>query len=71
MNTSYEPTDYNDLIAGNSGSSIVYANTAKADTDKNGGSYQENNKNIKRPHSRPGSSFITLPRPRPVISGKS
>lgn len=71
MNIWDDPTDYNNLIAGSSGSNIVYANTAKADTDKNGGNYQENSKRIKRPHNKPGSSFITLPRPKSAIPGRS
>jgi hypothetical protein len=58
----FEPSDFNDYIALGSGSG--YANKMKLDVASDGGNYDENAKTIKRPHSKPGTSFIALPRPK-------
>jgi len=69
MSTWTEPTDFNDYIAVSSGRSTVYANTVKAETASHGGNYQDQSKKIKGPRSKPGSSLITIPRPKSAISG--
>jgi len=70
MSSWTEPIDFNDYIAVSLVGSDAYANTVKAETASNGGSYQDNSKKIKGPRSKHGSSFITLPRPKPALSGR-
>jgi len=71
MNDWTEPLDFNDYIAVSSRKRADYPHTVKADKASNGGSYQENNKKILAPRSKPGSSFITLPRPKSAIASIS
>jgi len=71
MNDWAEALDFNDYLAVSSGNKTSYVNTVKADTASSGSNYTENNQNITRPRSKPGSSFITLPRPKSVIPSRT
>jgi len=69
MNSWIQPTDFNSLLSASAGTNRNYANTVKAEAESDGGNYQENSKKIRRPHNKP--SFITIPRPKSVISGRA